>query len=79
MSRQDNSQTHPNFHAPIEVGRRPFAVEAGESRGLGGSGAGRAAAGHRLRRGNERRRADGACRSAPRERGAGGPFYGFRL
>jgi hypothetical protein len=23
MSRQDNSQTHPNFHAPIEVGADP--------------------------------------------------------
>ena len=58
--------------------RRPFAVEAGESRGAGGSGAGRAAPGYRLRRGNERRRADGACRSAPCERGAGATLYGFR-
>jgi hypothetical protein len=78
MSRQGNPQAHPNFDAPIEVITDPLLSKQEKAESLEDLEQD-AATGYRLRRGNERRRADGACRSAPCERGAGATLYGFRL
>jgi hypothetical protein len=73
------THTHPNFDAPIEVVADPSLSKQEKAEALEDLEQDARQLAIAFGEGMSGGEPDGACRSAPCERGAGAPLYGFRL